>query len=76
MNKPFIAGLCLSTLVAAQITLFITFIVAYFNDYEVLVQINNFHEAHIELVLMLVITFGCLPYSVYYYVLQKKHSDS
>ena len=71
MNKEFLAGLCLSTLVAAQITLFITFIVAYFNDYEVLIQINHFGESQIELVLMLIITFGCLPYAGYYYVLRK-----
>lgn len=73
MSKEFWAGLCLSMLVAAQIQLFITFIVAYLNNFEVLVQINEFGEAHIEMVLMIIITFICLPYSVYYYILQRKH---
>jgi len=39
-----------------------TFLVAYFNGYQVLVIINDYGEAHIELVMILII----FPLSMYY----------
>ena len=51
-------------LVCIYIAMLITFSMAYFNGYEVIVYINNYNEAHIEMIFLL-LTIPIVAYTAY-----------
>lgn len=59
--KNYVYALGLGGLGGATCTLLYTFLIAYFNGYSVIININNYGEAHIELVLFIFL----LPFMVY-----------
>lgn len=55
MNVKFIIVLFgIATMLGCSITLFITFMAAYFNNFEIMVVINSYGEAHMELFLLMI----------------------
>ena len=62
--KQYIIIIGLATLIATYITLFSTFMSAYANGNQIMVSINNYGEAQIELIL-LIITFPMVLFSLY-----------
>jgi len=54
----------LTFMIGNSILMFLTFIVAYLNNYKVTVYINQYVEAHIEMALML-ISLPCIGYAIW-----------
>ena len=62
--KTFIFCCGMGGLMGSTITFMFTFFIAYFNGYEVLVKINDYGEAHIEMVVFLLL----IPCMIYAYI--------
>jgi len=63
-SQAVIVGIGVASLISHSIVLFITFLLAYFQGYKIIIDINKFGEAHLELIIIPVtITLGI--YSVY-----------
>lgn len=50
--KNLMIAIGIACLISNSLVLFYTFFIAYFNDYQVLINVNNFGEAHLELFLI------------------------
>ena len=50
--KIIICGIGIACLLSNSIFLFYTFISAYFNNYQIIVRINNYGEANLELIFL------------------------
>lgn len=62
--QAIIVGIGVASLISHSIVLFITFLFAYFQGYKLIIDINKFGEAQLELIIIPVtITMGI--YSVY-----------
>lgn len=55
-----------------SIVMFYTFIVAYFNDYQARVLVNEYGEAHVEFIMLTFILMPLLVYGLYLRVRKKK----
>ena len=64
-SQAILIGIGVASLVSYSILLFIIFILAYFQGYKIIVDINKFGEAHIELVII-PFTIALGIYSVYF----------
>lgn len=65
MNK-ILYGACLGSMIGTVLIFAITFMIAYASpDKEVLVMINHYGEAHVELVLLLFVVGFAVPYVLY-----------
>ena len=62
--QAIIIGIGIASLISHSIVLFITFLSAYLQGYKVIVDINKFGEANLELV-VIPLTIGLGIYSVY-----------
>jgi len=63
-SQTIIMGIGVASLISHSIVLFITFLLAYFQGYKIIIDINRFGEAHLELIIIPVtIIIGI--YSVY-----------
>lgn len=64
--KPMFRILGLANLMSCWVVLTLTFMAAYFGgDYSILVTINEYHEAHIELAMMLLL-FPATIYTLFF----------
>ena len=59
-SKIILKLIIITALVANSITMFGTFLMAYFNNYQLIIYINKYKEAHIELFLMSVLTISSI----------------
>jgi len=51
-SQAIIIGIGVASLISHSIVLFITFLSAYFQGYKVIIDINKFGEAHLELIVI------------------------
>jgi len=75
MNKRKIADIGLVFMTAYSICMIMTFLGAYFlGNYKILVSINKYHEAHIELV-MIIVSLPFMFYSLKRYIWDKEEIE-
>ena len=63
-SQAILIGIGVASLISHSIVLFITFILAYFQGYKIIIDINKFGEAHLEIIII-PITIALGIYSVY-----------
>jgi len=62
--QTLILGIGVASLISHSIVLFITFLLAYFQGYKIIIDINKYGEAHLELI-VIPVTLAIGIYSVY-----------
>jgi hypothetical protein len=63
--QAILIGIGVASLISHSIVLFITFILAYFQGYKIIIDINKYGEAHLEIIII-PITIALGIYSVYF----------
>jgi hypothetical protein len=46
--KKILVSIGLGSLIGNSIVMYVTFLMAYFNDYQVMIAVNKYNEAHVE----------------------------
>jgi len=64
-SQAILIGIGVASLISHSIVLFVTFILAYFQGYKIIIDINYFGEAHLELI-VIPISIALGIYSVYF----------
>lgn len=73
LDNRYVFILVLSAILCSHLVLTITFFIAYGNGYMVRVYINNYKEAHVELVLFIISSAFFMPMMLYITKMRAKY---
>ena len=72
-SQAILIGIGVASLISHSIVLFITFILAYFQGYKIIIDINKFGEAHLELIIIPIsIALGIYSFYILFKSVPKK----